>query len=141
MLDFHPESKRTDVKQALEFLTSVAKRRCTAFVLSDFYVRQDFLQPLQIANRKHDVVALQVYDLRARELPNIGLMRVVDAETGHEQYIDTSSRSLRQAHERYWKNRQQQLRDTMTRSNVDLVSIATNEDYVKALLMLFKQRS
>ena len=141
MLDFHPESKRTDVKQALEFLTSVAKRRCTAFVLSDFYVHQDFLQPLQIANRKHDVVALQVYDLRARELPNVGLMRVVDAETGHEQYIDTSSRSLRQAHERYWKNRQQQLRDTMTRSNVDLVSIATNEDYVKALLMLFKQRS
>ena len=141
MLDFHPESKRTDVKQALEFLTSVAKRRCTAFVLSDFYVRQDFLQPLQIANRKHDVVALQVYDLRARELPDVGLMRVVDAETGHEQYIDTSSKSLRQAHERYWHNRQQQLRDTMTRSNVDLVSIATNEDYVKALLMLFKQRS
>ena len=110
-------------------------------MLSDFYARQDFLQPLQIANRKHDVVALQVYDLRARELPDVGLMRVVDAETGHEQYIDTSSRSLRQAHERYWQNRQQQLRDTMTKSNVDLVSIATNEDYVKALLMLFKQRS
>jgi uncharacterized protein (DUF58 family) len=141
MLDFQPESKRTDVKQALEFLTSVAKRRCTAFVLSDFYVRQDFLQPLQIANRKHDVVALQVYDLCARELPDVGLMRVVDAETGHEQYIDTSSRTLRQAHERYWRNRQQQLHETMTKSNVDMVSIATNEDYVKALLMLFKQRS
>ena len=141
MLDFQPESKRTDVKQAVEFLSSVQKRRTTAFILSDFYARQDFLQPLQIANRKHDVVALQVYDLRARELPDVGLMRVVDAETGHEQYIDTSSRSLRQAHERYWKNRQQQLRDTMTKSNVDLVSIATNEDYVKALLMLFKQRS
>ena len=141
MLDFHPESKRTDVKQALEFLTSVAKRRCTAFVLSDFYANQDFLQPLQIANRKHDVVALQVYDLRARELPDVGLMRVVDAETGFEQYIDTSSRRLRQAHERYWNNRQQQLREAMTKSNVDLVSIATNEDYVKALLMLFKRRS
>ena len=141
MLDFHPESKRTDVKQALEFLTSVTKRRCTAFVLSDFYVRQDFLQPLQIANRKHDVVALQVYDQRDRELPNVGLMRVVDAETGFEQYIDTGSRSLRQAHERYWANRQQQLRDTMTKSNVDLVSIATHDDYVKALLMLFKRRT
>ena len=141
MLDFHPESKRTDIKQALEFLTSVTKRRCTAFVLSDFYVRQDFLQPLQIANRKHDVVALQVYDLRARELPDVGLMRVVDAETGFEQYIDTSSKRLRQSHERYWLSRQQQLRETMNKSNVDLVSIATNEDYVKALLMLFKQRS
>ena len=141
MLDFHPESKRTDIKQALEFLTSVAKRRCTAFMLSDFYVRQDFLQPLQIANRKHDVVALQVYDIRAKELPDVGLMRVVDAETGYEQYIDTSSRSLRQAHERYWRNRQEQLLDTMRRSNVDMVSIATHEDYAKALLMLFKKRS
>ena len=141
MLDFQPQSKRTDVKQALEFLTSVSKRRCTAFVLSDFYDRQDFLQPLQIANRKHDVVALQVYDQRARELPDVGLMRVVDAETGYEQYIDTSSRRLHQAHEKYWHQRQEVLRETMNKSNVDLISIATNEDYVKALLMLFKQRS
>jgi uncharacterized protein (DUF58 family) len=141
LLDFKPESKRTDVKHALEFLTSVAKRRCTAFVLSDFYVQPDFLQPLQICNRKHDVVAVQVYDLRAKELPNVGLMRVVDAETGFEQYIDTSSRKLRQAHEHYWMNRQQQLRETMNKSNVDMISIATNEDFVKHLLMLFKQRS
>ena len=141
MLDFQPQSHRTDIKQALEFLTSVAKRRCTAFVLSDFYDTQDFLQPLQIANRKHDVVALQVYDIRAKELPNVGLMRVVDAETGYEQYIDTSSRQLRQAHERYWRNAQEKLKDTMSKSNVDLVSIATNDDYVKSLLMLFKRRS
>ena len=141
LLDFHPQSHRTDVKQALEFLTSVAKRRCTAFVLSDFYDTQDFLQPLQIANRKHDVVALQIYDIRAKELPDVGLMRVVDAETGYEQYIDTSSRQLRQAHERYWRNTQEKLKDTMSKSNVDLVSIATNDDYVKSLLMLFKRRS
>ena len=141
LLDFQPQSHRTDVKQALEFLTSVAKRRCTAFMLSDFYDTQDFLQPLQIANRKHDVVALQVYDIRAKELPDVGLMRVVDAETGYEQYIDTSSRQLRQAHERYWRNAQEKLKDTMSKSNVDLVSIATNEDYVKSLLMLFKHRS
>ena len=141
LLDFQPESHRTDVKQALEFLTSVAKRRCTAFVLSDFYDTQDFLQTLQIANRKHDVVALQVYDIRAKELPDVGLMRVVDAETGYELYIDTSSRQLRQAHERYWRNTQEKLKDTMSKSNVDLVSIATNDDYVKSLLMLFKRRS
>ena len=141
MLDFHPESRRTDVKQALEFLTSVAKRRCTAFVLSDFYDRQDFLQTMQICNRKHDVVALQVYDVLQRQLPDVGLMRVVDAETGHEQYIDTGSRRLREAHEQYWSSRQKQLVETMNKSNVDLVSIATNEDYVKSLLMLFKRRS
>ena len=141
MLDFQPESKRTDVKQAVEFLSSVQKRRTTAFILSDFYVRNDFQQSLQIASRKHDVVAIQVYDIRARELSDVGLMKVVDAETGFEQYIDTSSKSLRTAYSRYWTGRQNQLQETFNKSNVDNVSIATNEDFVKALLMLFKQRS
>jgi uncharacterized protein (DUF58 family) len=141
MLDFEPESKRTDVKQAIEFLSSVQKRRTTAFILSDFYVREDFLQSLQIANRKHDLVAIQVYDQRARELPDVGLMKVVDAETGYEQYVDTSSKKLRQAYNKYWMTRQAQLQDTFNKSNVDSVSIATNEDFVKSLLLLFKKRN
>ena len=141
MLDFHPESKRTDVKQAVEFLSSVQKRRTTAFILSDFYVRNDFQQSLQIANRKHDVVAIQVYDQRARELPDVGLMKVVDAETGFEQYVDTSSKRLRDSYRKYWQSRQSQLLETFNKSNVDNVSIATNEDFVKAMLMLFKHRS
>ena len=141
MLDFHAESKKTDVKSAVEFLSSVAKRRCTAFILSDFYVRHNFQQSLTIANRKHDVVAIQVYDQRAKELPDVGLMKIVDAETGYEQYIDTSSKSLRQSYQRYWTNRQRELLDTFNKSNVDNVSIATHEDFVKSLLLLFKQRS
>ena len=141
MLDFQPESKRTDVKQAIEFLSSVQKRRTTAFILSDFYVRNDFQQSLQICNRKHDVVAIQVYDIRAKELPDVGLMKVVDAETGFEQYVDTGSRKLRQTYQRYWMGRQAELSETFNKSNVDHVSIATNEDFVKSLLMLFKQRS
>ena len=141
MLDFHPESKRTDVKQVVEFLSSVQKRRTTAFILSDFYVRNDFQQSLQICNRKHDVVAIQVYDIRAKELPDVGLMKVVDAETGFEQYVDTGSRKLRQAYQRYWMSRQAELYETFNKSNVDHVSIATNEDFVKSLLLLFKQRS
>ena len=141
MLDFQPESKRTDVKQAIEFLSSVQKRRTTAFILSDFYVRNDFMQSLQICNRKHDVVAIQVYDVRAKELPDVGLMKVVDAETGFEQYVDTGSRKLRQAYQRYWMGRQAELSETFNKSNVDHVSIATNEDFVKSLLLLFKQRS
>ncbi len=141
MLDFQPESKRTDVKQAVEFLSSVQKRRTTAFILSDFYTRNDFQQSLQIANRKHDVVAIQVYDQRAKELPDVGLMKVVDAETCFEQYIDTGSKRLRQAYQRYWQNRQSDLIETFNKSNVDNVSIATNEDFVKSLMMLFKQRS
>ena len=141
MLDFQPESKKTDVKQVLEFLSSVQKRRTTTFILSDFYVRKDFLQSLQIASRKHDVVAIQVYDQRARELPDVGLMKVVDAETGFEQYIDTSSKRLRESYRKYWMDRQTQLMETFNKSNVDNVSVATNEDFVKSLLMLFKQRS
>ena len=141
MLDFQPESKRTDVRQAVEFLSSVQKRRTTAFILSDFYVRNEFLQSLQICNRKHDVVAIQVYDQRARELPDVGLMKVVDAETGYEQYVDTGSKTLRQAYHKYWKNRQAQLEETFNKSNVDHVSVATDEDFVKALLILFKKRS
>lgn len=141
MLDFHPESKGTDMAVPLEFLSNVIKRRATVFVLSDFYVRNDFSQALTICNRKHDVVAIQVYDRRAKVLPDVGLMRVVDAETGAETYIDTSSKKLRQAHRLYWTGRQAELHETFNKSNVDNVSIATDEDYVKSLLGLFKQRS
>ncbi|MCI6336926.1 MAG: DUF58 domain-containing protein [Prevotella sp.] len=141
MLDFKPKSRKTDIKQALEFLTSVSKRRCTAFILSDFYVRQDFEQTLIIGNRKHDIVAIQVYDRRAKELPDVGLMKVVDSETGFEQYIDTGSKKLRMAYSRYWNNRQQSLRETFSKSNVDHISISTGEDYVKSLMILFKKRS
>ena len=141
LLDFHPDSKMTNIVKAVEFLTSVAKRRCTAFLLSDFYTPDAFRQQLTIANRKHDVVAIQVYDIRAKELPDVGLMKVVDAETGFEQYVDTGSRKLRQAYQRYWMSRQAELYETFNKSNVDHVSIATNEDFVKSLLLLFKQRS
>ena len=141
MLDFKPESRKTDIRQALEFLSGVSTRRCTAFLLSDFYVRQDFSQSLVIGNRKHDIVAIQVYDHRAKELPDVGLMKVIDSETGYEQYIDTSSKKLRTAYTRYWNNRQQNLQETFNKSNVDSISIATSDDYVKALMMLFKKRS
>ena len=141
MLDFKPESRKTDVRLAVEFLTSVIKRRCTAFMLSDFYSPNDFTQALTICNRKHDVVAIQVYDQRAKTLPDVGLMKVRDAETGHEMYIDTSSKKLRRAHTAYWMKRQEELKESFTKSNVDNVSIATNDDYVKQLLMLFRMRS
>ena len=140
LLDFHPDSRMTNIAQAVEFLTGVAKRRCTAFLLSDFYTQDQFRQQLTIANRKHDVVAIQVYDKRAAELPNVGLMRVVDAETGIEQYVDTSSRKLRESYHKTWLLRQSDLNETFAKSNVDHVSIATDEDYVKSLLVLFKQR-
>ena len=121
LLDFHAESRRTDLNEPLEFLSNVMKRRCTVFMLSDFYTRTDFLSPLTICSRKHDVVAVQVYDKCAAELPDVGLMKVVDAETGHEQYIDTSSRKIRQAHRDYWIKRQTALQDVFNKNNVCLL--------------------
>ena len=141
LIDFHPESMRTDIRGALEFLSGVAKRRCTAFMLSDFYVRNDFKQTLSICNRKHDIVAIQVYDVRSRELPDVGLMRVMDAETGFEQYVDTSSKRTRNAYAQYWNKRQAALADTFNKCNVDNISVATSDDYVKAMMMLFKMRN
>lgn len=141
LLEFKPESTRTDVGQAVEYLTSVIKRRCTAFLLSDFIDEKDFRQPLTIANRKHDVVAVQVYDRRVAELPDVGLMQVRDAETGEEMLIDTSSKKVRNLHAAWWKGQQNRLRDTFTRSGVDNVSVRTDQDYVAALMGLFRQRS
>ena len=141
LLDFQPESRRTDIAMATAYLTRIMKRRCTSFIISDFYDRKDFLLEMEIANRKHDVVAIQVYDQRAKELPNVGLMNVLDAETGHEMLIDTSNKKLRRAHTAYWLNREEDLRRTFSKSRVVWTSVATIEDFTKALLNLFKQRS
>ena len=141
LLDFKPESKRTDIKMAVEYLTNVIKKRCVTFMMSDFIDDNDYRNALTIANRKHDIVAIQVYDRRLAELPDVGLMKVRDAETGHEQWIDTSSAKLRNAHHAWWKERQVRLAETFTKSNVDSVSVRTDQDYVKSLLNLFAKRS
>ena len=101
VLDFQPESKKTDISQAFEFLGQVMKRKCTAFVMSDFYDRKPFMKPLQVCRSKHDLMAIQVYDPIMKSLPDVGILRVRDAETGHEMYIDTSSKALRTAHSKY----------------------------------------
>ncbi len=140
LLDFHAESARTDIGMAAQYLTQALKRRCTAFLISDFIDQRDFRQPLTIANRKHDVVAIQVYDQRIQDLPDVGLMKVRDAETGYERFIDTSDHRMREAQHRWWRERSEYLRDTFSRSNIDSVSIRTDQDYVSALLTLFAKR-
>ena len=95
---------------------------------------------MSIANHKHDLIAVQVYDKREAQMPDVGLVRVVDAERGRERWVDTGSRRTRQAYSRWWYERQQQMSATVQRCKVDLASVATDEDYVKALMALFKQR-
>ncbi len=141
LLDFKADSRKTNIQQALQYLTNVMKRRCTTFVLSDFIDSNDFENALTIANRKHDIVALQVFDKRVAEIPNVGLMRVKDAETGNEQWIDTSSAIVRNMHHKWWLDSQARLNSTFTKCQVDAVSVRTDQDYVKALLNLFAKRN
>jgi uncharacterized protein (DUF58 family) len=141
LIDFQPESRNTNIRVALEYLTNVMKRRCTAFILSDFIDNSGFSNALTIANSKHDVVALQVYDKRVAELPDVGLMRVKDAESGVEQWIDTSSKAVRRAHAEWWKQRQAELSESFRRSSVDSTSVRTDQDYVKAMMALFDKRN
>ncbi len=140
MLDFKPQSRKTDIAVALEYLGRMQKHRCTAFVMSDFYDRKDFEKPLQICRSRHDIVGIQVYDPLLKQLPNVGIIRIHDAETDHEQYIDTSSKALRKAHEKYWHERTENLRRLFQRNSVDYISIATNGDFVKALRQMFAMR-
>lgn len=140
LLNIEPESKNTDIKVPLEFLTNALKKRCTAFMLSDFICTSDYRNAMTIANRKHDLVAIQVYDRRLAELPNIGLIKVRDAENDVEMYIDTSSRKVREAQHAWWRTQSENLKDTLQRSRVDYVSVRTDQDYVKALMALFAQR-
>ena len=141
LIDFHPEETRTDISQVLKYLTNAIEKRCTAFLISDFIDKEGFKDALTVANRKHDMVAIQVYDRRVEELPPVGLMKIRDAETGHEQWIDTSSRAVRRAHHDWWVNKQAELNETFTKSNVDNVSVRTDQDYVKALMNLFAKRN
>ena len=141
LLDFKPESQRTDISGAVEYLTRAIKRRCTAFLLSDFLDKKDFRQALTIANRKHDMVAIQVYDRRLAELPDVGLMKMKDNETGQEIIVDTSSWQVRREHAQWWKKQKERLADTFNRSNVDAVSVRTDGDYVAALMSLFAKRN
>lgn len=140
LIDFKAESTKTDLGMALKFLTNVLKKKCTTFMVSDFIDPVNYYNALTIANRKHDVVAIQVYDKLETELPNVGLMKIRDFESGEEQWIDTSSRKERSQYGQWWKDRQATMVNTFNRSRVDSVSVSTDEDYVKALLALFKMR-
>lgn len=140
LIDFKPESRGTDIAMAVRYLTDALKRRCTAFIISDFIAPTDYRQALTVACNRHELKAIQVYDKRDSSMPNVGLMRVQDLETGASRWIDTSSSKVRQAYGRYWYERQQAMLEAFRSSRVDFASVATDEDFVKALLSLFKDR-
>jgi len=141
LLDFQPEHQGTNISEAVRYFSDALKRRCTMFLISDFIDESDYRKPLTVAVNRHDVMAIQVYDKRDSEMPNVGLMRIRDLETGITQWIDTSSSATRKAYGKWWYNRQQSMAEALRSNRVDYVSVATDEDYVKALMGLFKNRS
>lgn len=140
LLDFKPENKGTNINEVLVFLTDAIKKRCTTFLISDFIDQHDYYKALSIANRKHDVTAIQVYDKRETQLPDVGIIKVQDAERGEDKWINTSSSKVRKIYNKWWYERQLNMNLTLQKCKVNVASIATDEDYVKSLMGLFKKR-
>ena len=140
ILGFEPEKSGTDINQALRYMTNAIKKRCTAFLISDFIDVNPYKQALRIANKKHDIAAIQVYDKLSTQLPSLGLMKMLDPESGKELWVDTSSKRIRNDYGKWWRERQTEMDMTFKQSSVDNVSVSTDDDYVKALLSLFQKR-
>lgn len=144
LIEFVPQHGGTALSEPFRYLTNVLKKRCTAFVLSDFMepeeYRKRFEDALKIASGKHDIVGIRVYDRRDAELPDVGIMEVQDAETGRKMWIDTSLAALRDHYRGEWERLSRETASVLNRSRVDNVSVATDEDYVKALIKLFNRR-
>ena len=138
LLSFEPTSSGTDIAQALQYFTNAQKRHCTAFLISDFIGSGTIYKPLLIASNRHEVNAIQIYDHREAELPNIGLVKFHDAETGNDLWVDTAITSVRNEYAQAWRNNQNDLEQLFTRTGIDHVSVRTDEDYVKALMHLFR---
>lgn len=141
LLDFQPQSRGTDIAGALKFFTDALKKKSTAFLISDFIDNSDYDKPLSVARNRHDLMAIQVYDRRDTSMPDVGLVRMADLESGSTRWVNTSSKKVRKAYDRWWYERQQLMSSRLKHSKVDFASVATDEDYVKALMMLFKNRA
>ena len=139
LLNFKPGSNRTNLSEPLRFLTNGIKKRCTAFVISDF-IAPEFEEALRIAANKHDIVALKVSDPLEKLLPDAGFIKVLDAETGEEKWIDTSSKHIRRTYEEWWNSHMEVVRNRFKRCGVDFTELSTREDYVKPLIKLFESR-
>ncbi len=139
LIDFHPENQQTDIAEALRFLTNAIKKRATVFLISDF-IDNDFEKALRIANHKHDMVALRVYDPAEQVLPNLGFVRVFDKERNYRRWIDTSSRKVRSHYQNYFQKLNHDVDTVFKRNGIDYARLSTAEDYVKPLMKLFRKR-
>ncbi|MDO4736949.1 MAG: DUF58 domain-containing protein [Bacteroidia bacterium] len=145
LLEFKPQTNGTDISEALRFLTNAIKRKCTAFLLSDLLdvdgaSKPNYEEALKIAVNRHDISVINIFDPRERQLPNVGMVRVMDAETGAARWVDTSSKSVRDAYNKWSVGVYNAAKTMFNKYKVDSVSISTDQDYVKGLISLFKAR-
>ena len=145
IIEFEPTTDGTDISEALRYLTNAIKKKCTAFLLSDMIdVDKDgnprYEEALKVAVNRHDLSVIEVYDPRERNIPDVGLVHVNDSETGKAAWVNTSDKKMRAAYEEWFRNMEQTSTRLFMKYNVDKVSIALNEDYVKGLMALFKNR-
>lgn len=139
LIDFKPKNKGTSISNAIEYFNSVIKKRSICFLMSDF-IDKDFENPIKIASKKHDMIALQVIDSFERDLPEMGLIRVENSETGNNLWVDLSSKSNREIYRKWWWEKQNNLEQNLLKSGVDHIKIETGEDYIAPLHRFFKKR-
>ena len=139
LIEFKPESQKTDLSEPLKFLTNVIKKRCTAFLVSD-YMSPGFEDSLRIARKKHDLVALKIFDPRETKLPSIGLVKFTDPETGENKWVDTALSAVRNNYADSWLKANEEIKRLFSRNSIDFAEISTTEDYVLPLLKIFKNR-
>ncbi len=139
LLNFKAQNKGTNISEAVRFFTNVTKKRSTAFIISDF-IDEGFEESIKISTRKHDLIALRIYDERETTMPNIGLACFKDAETNEIRWVDTSNQTIRNNYSNFWKQKEKEINETFLRYGVDNLKLKTNQDYVKPLMNLFKRR-
>ncbi|HSM63064.1 MAG TPA: VWA domain-containing protein, partial [Gillisia sp.] len=140
LLEFEPKGKRTDLVEALKYVSSVMKKKAIIFVLSDF-MADGYQQTLKILSGKHDVTGIRIYDEREEEIPNLGLVQMLDAETGEMMMVNTGAKSVRIAYGKYFREREDYFKDSFNKSGAGTISTRVDEGYVKKLLGYFKRRA
>lgn len=139
LLETRPEGKGTDIGQALTYFTNMVKKRSICFLISDF-LAEGYEKPLRLTARRHDLIGMHLYDPRERELPSVGLIHALDAESGNMEWVDTGSKKVRQRYTNWYDQHMEYYKSAFSKSGADSMSLETTEDYTKALLRFFKRR-
>ena len=140
LIEFKPKSNKTDISQALKFLSSTQKKKAIVFMISDFITEDDYEKTLKIASKKHDITGVRVYDIREEKMINIGLVAMQDAETGETQWVNTNSKNVRLEYEKYYQNKVIFFKDIFSKCGSGIVNTRVDESYVTKLLGYFKSR-